>query len=255
MTANPIPTSRLRQRWAAGANTVGGCLFLGSSFAAEVVGAQDLDFVVVDCQHGLIGLQAMTDVLGALSRMSPVPLVRVPSIEAGWVGRALDAGAEGVIVPMVNSRREAEAAVAACRYPPDGVRSFGPVRSSPHVGFEPAVVNKNILCLPMIETRSALDSIDDILSVPGLDGCYIGPADLAIGLGLQPFQDSEPTLDAAIETVYEAGRRHGITVGIHAYSGEHANTYLRRGFRMVTAVSDLQAMGVGLASEIAKART
>jgi 4-hydroxy-2-oxoheptanedioate aldolase len=228
---------------------------LGSPFAAELAANQQFDYVVVDCQHGLNGQDRLIDIIGRWPERGPLPLVRVPSIEAGWVGRALDAGAAGVIVPMVNSRREAEAAAAASRFAPHGVRSYGPIRPYRHLGVNPSTVNDNVLCFVMIETLAGLECVDDICATPGIDGVYVGPADLALSLKLHPSKDSKhPVLVGAIREIRDSCRRNNVVPAIHAMNGAMARTFLADGFRMVTAVSDLTALRTGLARELLAAR-
>jgi 4-hydroxy-2-oxoheptanedioate aldolase len=228
---------------------------LGSPFAAEVTASQQFDYVVVDCQHGLNGQDRLIDIIGRWPEPGPLPLVRVPSVEAGWVGRALDAGAAGVIVPMVNSRPEAEAAAAASRFAPQGVRSYGPIRPYRHLGVKPSTVNDNVLCFVMIETLAGLECVDDSCATPGIDGVYVGPADLALSLNLHPSKDTtHPVLVGAIREIRDSCRRNNVVPAIHAMTGGMARTFLADGFRMVTAVSDLTALRTGLARELSAAR-
>jgi 4-hydroxy-2-oxoheptanedioate aldolase len=229
---------------------------LGSVFAGDILAKQRLDYVVVDCQHGLNGHDRMIDVLGAVaSTRRTIPLVRVPSLDGGWVGHALDAGAEGVIVPMVNTSEHAEAAAAACRFPPLGVRSYGPIRSSRFLGAEPAEMNARVTCLVMVETVAALEHVDEICAVPGVDGIYVGPTDLAVSLGLHPWRDAtHRTLLGALDKVRDACLRHGIVPAIHASGGQVARSYLDAGYQMVTAIADTEALRAGVARELSIAR-
>ncbi len=244
-----------RAIWAREATAIGGWLALGSSFAAELLAAERLDYVVIDCQHGLVGYERMTEILGVLGRMDPATFVRVPALEGGWAGRALDAGAEGIIVPLVNSRAEAERAAAACRFPPDGVRSYGPIRASGNLGSAPADVNAAVMCFAMIETVAGLEAASEICSTPGIDGVYIGPADLAIGLGVRPsVRDPAPVVTEALVTIRDECLRHGIIPAIHAINGRQAADYSELGFRMITAVSDAGALCAGAAREVKTAR-
>src|SRR5712691_11848578 len=169
-------------------------------------------------QHGLVGYQVAVTMLHAISTTDTVPLVRVPWNEPGIIMKALDAGAYGVIVPMVNSRAEAEAAVAACRYALRGIRSYGPIRAPYYAGRDYfAHADETVLCIVMIETKEAVDKLDDILSVPGVDAAYIGPADLSVSLGLPPASDhDEPLFADAIERILDTCRRHNVVPGAHA---------------------------------------
>src|SRR6478672_10624907 len=162
----------LKTIWRAGGSALGGWLSLREPILAEAAGSSGYDYVCVDMQHGLADYEHTVVLLHALAGTPAVPIVRVPWNEQGIIGRVLDAGAMGVIIPMVNSPDEARRAVTACRFAPDGSRSFGPE----YLGRP----NELVACIPMIETKQAVESIDDILAVPGIDAIYIGPADLSI---------------------------------------------------------------------------
>ena len=184
----------LREAWAEDRAALGGWLTIPSGFSAEIMAHAGFDWVCVDTQHGVIDYQQMVGMLQAVSSTPVTPLVRVPWNEPGIIGKTLDAGARGVIIPMVNSVEEAEQAVRACRYAPAGARSYGPLRATYYAGsdyYEHA--NDDVLCIVMIETRDAVARVDEILSVPGIDAVYIGPADLSITLGLPP-----PAQEAAV---------------------------------------------------------
>ena len=251
-----VGRSRLENVWGVGGSAIGGWLSLGSPAVSEIVASEALDYVVADCQHGLIGYDRMVEILSVIGRMAPVPMVRVPSLDSGWVGRALDAGAEGIIIPLVSSRQEAEAAAASCRYPPLGARSMGPIRGSTHLGVGTTSVNEAVLCIVMIETRAGLESVADICSVPGVNGVYIGPSDLSLGLGLErtPTAPDPPELTEAIEHIRDECLRQDVVPGIHAANGQKARTYLEQGFRMVTTINDVNALRWGLAKEVTVAR-
>jgi 4-hydroxy-2-oxoheptanedioate aldolase len=185
-----------------------------------------------------------------------VPLVRVPWNEPYEIMKALDAGAYGVIVPMVNSRAEAEQAVAACRYPPTGMRSFGPMRAALYGGRGYAAeANGQIACIAMIETEEGLRHLDEIVTTPGLDAVYIGPADLALALGLPAVGDTdEPRHAAAVSRIADACRGAGIAVGIHTSSLAYAKRYLAAGFNLVTLGSDAGFMLRAAAGDLAAVR-
>jgi 4-hydroxy-2-oxoheptanedioate aldolase len=186
-----------------------------------------------------------------------VPVTRVPANESWLIARSLDAGAQGVVVPLVNNREEAAAAVAACRYPPNGVRSYGPIRSALISGARDlATLGDSIVCFAMVETREALENIDSIASTPGLDGIYIGPADLALGLGLPPDLDkTEPEHVAAVERILQACQSSGIIAGIQCSNGTSGRKYADMGFRLVTIVKDSAALQAGVRREIEAARS
>lgn len=253
--ARPPYRSGLRELWDDGHGAIGGWLALGSPFAAELLAAQRLDYLVIDCQHGLVGHEAMVAILGVISRMRPVPLVRVPSNDHVWIARALDAGAEGVIVPMVSSRAEAAAAVSACRFPPVGTRSYGPIRGRRQLGYDPERMNEGVLCFAMVETGAGLDSVDEICGVPGLDGLYVGPADLGIALGVPPRRGlADPAVRDAIRRIRLSCERNSLVSGVHAVNGAQAHGLLAEGFSMVTTIADTDALRLGAATEVAAAR-
>lgn len=245
----------IKTSWATGATTLGAWITMREPVTAEVAASAGFDYVCVDMQHGLSDLRDAAAALQATAGGAATPIVRVPWNEPGIIGRALDLGALGVIIPMVNSRAEAEAAVASCRYAPQGRRSFGPV--VPNVRYGPnyfADANAHIACIPMIETRQAIAQIDDILSVPGIDAIYIGPADLSVTLGLSPAYDqADAGFQEALKTVVDACHRHGIVPGIHASAALTAKRQ-EQGFRMITVAGDLLAAVAGLRSELATAK-
>jgi 4-hydroxy-2-oxoheptanedioate aldolase len=250
-----VTTNRLRERCQGGQRALGGWCVTGSPLAAELLAVEGYDYVCVDCQHGLIGYEGMVAVLQALARTGTTPVARVPWNQPGDIGKALDAGAEAVIVPMVNSAEEAGRAAAACRYPPDGLRSFGPVRSNLFLGADPVAVNREVLCLVMIETVGAVERADAICQVPGVDGVYIGPSDLAVSMGLSPSASasSKQHVDA-IETVRLACQRAGIIAGIHTTGGLAARRYLEQGFQMTTLGTDAAILRAAAAAHLAAAK-
>jgi len=208
------------------------------------------DWVCIDMQHGVIDYAQMVTMLQAVSSTAVTPLVRVPWNEPGIIGKSLDAGARGVIIPMVNSRADAERAVRACRYAPLGARSYGPVRANYAVGFDYFTnANEDVLCIVMVETRDAVDQVDKILSVPGVDAVYVGPADLSVTLGLPPAPDHDAVeFNDALTTILGACRAHGVVPGI-AGNQQTAPKRIEQGFRLVEVAADaaLLARGAGLA--------
>jgi 4-hydroxy-2-oxoheptanedioate aldolase len=219
-----------------------GWLCLPASFSAEIMAGQGWDSLTIDLQHGLIDYQVAVGMLQAISSGRATPLVRVPWLDPAIIMKVLDAGAYGVICPLINSAEETERFVAACHYPPAGIRSFGPLRASVYGGanyFQEA--NRTILAIAMIETQSALEHLDEILSVPGLDGIYVGPADLSIALGFEPTLDSkEETVNRAIKQIVEAARAKNLFAGIHTNSAAYARRVIELGYRFVTIGSDVR---------------
>lgn len=247
--------NRLKRLWQEGQPALGGWLMLPSSFSAEVFAHVGFDWLNVDMQHGLIDYQCALGMLQAISTTPTVPLVRVPWNEPGIIMKSLDAGAYGVIVPMVNSRAEAEAAVAACRYPPRGIRSYGPVRAAYYAGSDYfAQADQEVCCIPMIETKQALENLDDILSTPGIDAVYVGPADLSVSLGLPPASDhEEPVFVEALERILAACRRHNVVPGI-AGNVTTAPKRIEQGFLMVEVCNDARALARTAAADLREVR-
>lgn len=241
----------LRSRWAAGEETLGFWLSAPGVLGAEIAARQPVDYVCIDTQHGAIDYQHSVAMIQAIDLVGATPIVRVPWNEPGIIGKTLDAGAHGVIVPMVNTRAQAEAVVRSARYAPDGARSWGPVMAGMrHADYRQWAAD-NVAVIPMIETVEAISNLDDILTVPGINAVYVGPADLAITLGLGPTgNEGNPIFDDALATIVDACRRHGVVPGIHSTG---ALTPLRRqqGFRMITVTSDGLALRAGYASELA----
>ena len=227
---------------------------MGSPFAAEVLGSTGVDYVCVDLQHGLSDFDGGWQLLQALRGTGVTPVMRVPFNHTPWPGKAFDAGAEVVIVPMVNSREEAEAAVAACRYAPDGVRSFGPVRAGLLIGDDPPTVNRTVSCFVMIESVRAVEDADSICSTPGVDGVYVGPADLAVSMsGSLAAMGSKEHADA-IEVVRQACERAGIIPGIHTGGGAQARAFGDMGFKMCSLATDAGLLRSKVVAELAAAR-
>jgi 4-hydroxy-2-oxoheptanedioate aldolase len=227
---------------------------MGSPFAAEVLANTGFDYVCVDLQHGLTDFELAWAMLQAARAADASTVVRVPFNHTPWPGKAFDAGAEAVIVPMVNSRADAELAAAACRYPPEGVRSFGPVRSGIVLGDDPIEMNRSVTCLVMIETLRAVEAADEICTTPGVDGVYIGPADLSVSMcGSLAAMGSKEHRDA-IETVRLACVRAGIAAGIHTGGGAQAREFADAGFQMCTLGTDAALLRTTARNELTLAR-
>ena len=243
-------------RWREGGAVVNGWLAIPSAFSAETMAHQGWDSLVVDMQHGVVDYQAAVNMLTAISTTAVTPLVRVPWLEPGIIMKALDAGAYGVICPMVNSRRDAELLVSCCRYPPAGQRSFGPIRALLYGGSDYAKhANRTIVPFAMIETRQGLDNLDEILAVAGLAAVYIGPADLSLALGCEPKFDNEsgPVLEA-IELVVRKCREKKVIAGVHNMTPEYALKMIDKGFQFVTIASDARLMAAGAARALSVMR-
>jgi len=234
-------TNVLKQHWQAGRTTVNGWLAIPNGYAAEVMAQAGWDSLTVDLQHGVQDYMSMVTCFQAMQGYPVVPLARVPWNEPGIIGKVLDAGAQGVICPMVNTAEQAEAFVNACKYPPRGQRSNGPIRAGAYgePGTYQATANEETLCIPMIETRQALDNLDAILAVPGIDAIYIGPSDLGFSMGLPPKLDrEEPEILRIYERLVAETARRGIFAGVHNATAAYARHIVGMGFRMVTIGSD-----------------
>jgi 4-hydroxy-2-oxoheptanedioate aldolase len=239
--------NRLRELWKSGGAAVNGWLAIPNSFSAETMAHQGWDSLTIDLQHGVVDYQAMLGMLQAISTTATVPIVRVPWLEPGILMKSLDAGAYGVICPMVNTREDAQNLVAWTHYAPRGTRSFGPVRALLYGGADyPQHANDTIVTFAMIETAKALDNLDAIMSVEGLDAIYIGPSDLSLALGCRPvFDDVDPPVQQAIDHILERAKAHGLVAGVHNGDPNVALSRIAKGFQFVTVGSDARLMAAG----------
>ena len=249
--------NQLRTLWKNDQAAVNGWLAIGNSFSAETMAHQGWDSLTIDLQHGVVDYQAMVTMLQAISTTSTVPVVRVPWLEPGILMKTLDAGAYGVICPMVNTREDAQKLVAYTTYAPRGTRSFGPVRANLYGGADyPTHANDTIVRFAMIETAQALDNLDAILSVEGLDAIYIGPSDLSLALGCKPtFDDVEAPVAQAIDHILARAKAHGIVAGIHNGTPEFARARIAKGFRFTTVSSDARLIAAGSQQLLAQMRS
>ncbi len=233
--------NRLKQLWEDGKPAINGWLAIPSGFSAEVMAQGGWDSVTVDLQHGVQDYQTMVACFQAMQSHPVLPMVRVPWNEPGIVGKVLDAGAYGVICPMINTKAEAEAFVSYCRYPPAGKRSNGPIRAGIYgVGTTyQSTANQEVLCLPMIETQEAVDNLDAILDVPGIDAVYIGPSDLGFSMGLIPVLDrEEPVIMDIYKKILDATKKRGLRACVHCLTPAYAKRMIAMGFNLVTLGND-----------------
>jgi 4-hydroxy-2-oxoheptanedioate aldolase len=237
--------NRIRTIWRDGGAVINGWLGIPSSLSAETMSHQGFDSLTVDQQHGAVDYQVAVTMLQAISTTNTMPMTRVPWLDPGYIMKMLDAGAYGIICPMINTRAQAETLVGACRYAPQGFRSYGPLRALMYGGPDyPSKANETVLAIAMIETQTALENLDAILSTPGLDGIYIGPSDLGLSLGGPAKLDqTEPKIVAAIERILTAAQAHGVAPGIHCGSAAYARKMIDLGFRLVTVMSDNSILG------------
>jgi len=236
-----------------------GWMSFDSAFAAEVVGSCGFDAVVIDGQHGMAGFETQLRMLQALSHTPAVPMVRVSHNSLAEINRVLDAGAYGVICPLVNSAAEAAAFARACRYPLDGMagdRSMGPARGLLYGGPDYAQhANSQILALAMIETSAGLDALESIVATPGLDGLFVGPTDLGIALGLGPAAShEEPALAQALADIAHACKAHGRVAGIWCSTAEMGRSMVSLGYRFVVPGHDALCLKAELARRLAVLR-
>ena len=251
-----MPKNPLKAAWAEGRTAFGLWSVVPGSFGAEILSETGADYVCVDQQHGAIDYDTMVPMLQAIRAGGAAPITRVLSNDPFLIMKALDAGAWAVIVPLVSSAGDAARAASACRYPPRGVRSFGPVRAATVIGSrDPEDLGGEVLCLVMVETREALERVDEIAATPGVDGIYIGPSDLALSLGLPPtLEVTEAEHVEAVQRIRETCHQHGIAAGIHCPSGDWARRHAEAGFDMVTVATDAPLLRAALLGALAVAR-
>lgn len=248
--------NRLKALWAEGRPTVNGWCSIASPFVAEIMAAQGFDSLTVDMQHGALDYSDLLPMLQAMRASGAVLLARVPWLEPGIIMKALDAGAQGIICPMVNTAEEAARFVSYLRYPPLGVRSFGPTRAAFAVkGDYASQANANILAFAMIETAEAMANLDAITATPGLDGIYVGPADLSISLSagrLAPGMDrEEPEMQEAFRAILAACKRNGLRAALHCGTPDYAARAIGWGFDMTTVGGDTRFLSAAAAAAVA----
>lgn len=242
--------STLIPAWSAGATTLGAWTLLNTPIVAESLALAGHDYVCLDQQHGIVDDAGLVASLIAIASGGAAPLVRVAANEPSVISKALDSGAEGVIVPLVNDAAAAERAVQSCRYPPRGDRSIGPIRIAGS-GRGRAPVPVQAACIVMAESASAVDNIDEICAVPGVDAVYVGPADLAASLGVPPALGVQPGVHAeAIAKILAAGAQHDMVLGIHCGSTQQALECAEMGFRMITISTDTHLLASAATSRV-----
>ena len=237
--------NKLKQIFKEDKAVVNGWLQIPSSFSAEVMANLGWDSLTIDMQHGVIDYPNALQMLQAISTTEVVPMARVNWNEPGQIMKILDAGAYGVICPMVSNREQAEKFVKACLYPPKGYRSFGPIRGLIYGGSDYGDhSNDELLKLAMIETSEALQNLDEIMSTPDLDGIYIGPADLSLAIGQKPAFDNpegSPVYEQ-ITNILNHAKKHNLVAGIHNATPEYAQKMINLGFQFVTVASEQKFM-------------
>ncbi|MEQ3553182.1 aldolase/citrate lyase family protein [Pseudonocardia nematodicida] len=243
-------------RLRAGEKIVGYWVVLDNPVGTERIARTGYDYVCIDAQHGLVDSRAVLSTVTAVDTYGVASMVRVQSNDAFWIGQALDTGARGVIVPMVDTVSDAESAVAACRYPPVGRRSYGPMRAQLRVGPTPAVADAEVACLVMIETPDGLANVKDIAAVPGVDGLYIGPSDLRLALGGKTSTDPDlnDRFEEALTEILAAATAAGIACGIHCPDGATAAKRLGQGFSFASVACDVVHLEQAAKSHLDAAR-
>jgi 4-hydroxy-2-oxoheptanedioate aldolase len=248
--------SSLRELVRSGRTAHGAWCMLPGTVITEVVTASGPDWLCFDTQHGLIDDASMRTMVQAAELRGTPAFVRVPWNDEASIMRALDAGAEGIIVPMVNSQAEARKAAGASRYPPVGFRSWGPLRSGMRIpGFDTKVGNERTVCLVMVETIQAVESLDAILEVPGVDGVFVGPNDLAIShSGTNKDCGIDPRNVGLIETIVRGCEQRGLAAGISVAGVEEAHRFAAMGYTLIGLPSEASLLGGALVQTLAEMR-
>lgn len=248
--------NKVRELWQANEPAVCAWLSIGNTYSAEIAGWSGADCVLVDLQHGMTDVQTMIGMLQAISTTPATPFVRVPSLDQPLIMKALDAGAYGIVCPMIDSPEEAEALVAATRYPPAGLRSFGPARALLYGGSDYFTgADATLVRLAMIETAAGLAAVDQICAVAGLDGVFVGPNDLGLALGREPAGDpTDKTVIDAVARCRDAARAQGKHAGIFCPSGDVGARRAAEGFDFIVPNSDANLLRSALTREVSAAR-
>ena len=250
--------NKLKTLWAEGKPAINGWCSIASPFVAEIMAAQPYDSVTVDWQHGALDYSDLLPMFQAMRAGGPTLMARVPWLDPSAIMKALDAGAMGIICPMINNRAEAEEFVSYTRYPPLGQRSFGPTRAGiamPGYGLK---MNDQILAIAMVETADGIANLEEIATTPGLDGIYVGPADLTLGAEngrLPPGLDrEEPEMIALIQRIAVVCKESGIRACIHCGTPDYAARAIGWGYELTTIAADTRLLAAATAASIARAR-
>ena len=247
--------NKIKKMMGEGKPVINGWLQIPSTVSAEAMAHLGWDSLTIDMQHGLVDYSNALPMLQTISSTDVTPLARVNWNEPGQIMKILDAGCYGIICPMVSNKEQAEKFVQACMYPPNGYRSFGPVRGLIYGGSDYAKhADQEMLKFAMIETKESLDKLDEIMSVKGLDGIYIGPADLSLAIGEEPGFDKGENTKAfkEISRILESAKKRNLLSGIHNGTVEYAQKMISKGFNLVTVGSDQRFMSGGAKVAIEK---
>lgn len=231
----------MRERLLAGEESIGCFTALGSPSVAELLGHAGFDWLVIEMEHGGLGMAEVQQMLMAVDGTAAVPLVRVPSPDPGPIQRVLDLGALGVVVPMVRSAEQARAVVAATRYPSAGVRGFGPLRAARYsLDYQEYLrtANDQIVVALILETAEAVAELEQICAVPGVDVLYFGFFDLCLSLGLDPHALPVPEVDEIVTRALRIGAEHGVAIGVGVRDVDELRRRRAQGFRFIGYSTD-----------------
>jgi 4-hydroxy-2-oxoheptanedioate aldolase len=254
-------TNEVKAKLKRGEPALGAWLNLPSVAVARIMARLGLDWLLVDMEHSAQNPALMAEMVATIADAgTSAPFVRVPALSVEWFKWALDAGAWGIVVPMVNNREEAQRVVEYMKYPPSGLRSIGGAFGPYSFGLTSwpdyaRLANDEIMVAIQIESREALENLDAIFSVPGIDVAFVGPNDLHAQLGLTPSNDgAEPEFLEALARIQESARKHQIATGIFSSEGEAAAARVHQGFQMVSVTSDISGLIAGVARNLERAR-
>lgn len=249
-------TNKVKEMWAANKPVTMGWCSTPDPYVAEIMARSGLDALVLDMQHGMaIGPDRAGLWLQVVGQTDVTPIVRIPWNEPMLAQPVLDAGAMGVIVPLISTLEDAHKAIGACKYPPLGYRSNGPNRARFYGTDYFMRANSEILCLLMIETAEGLENVEKFAALDGCDGFYIGPTDLAISMGMEPKLDHpDPKHVAAVQRVIDAARAHGKGAGIHITGPEEGLRRWRQGFNLNPICTDVGLVMNGVRASLEQFR-
>lgn len=248
--------NRVKELLKSGKPAIGSWLSLPSPASAELMAGMGFDWLVIDTEHGASDYETVEDMMRAMKGTETIPMMRVPWNDHVLIKRALDRGAYGLVIPMVNSAEEAKAAVAACKYPPEGIRGIAGTRTSRY-GMDLMSYfgdwNNEVVVVCQIESEQAVNNVYEIMSVPGVDAVFVGPNDLSAALGV--FRQFEhPKFQEAIQRIIEAGKKTGVATGYHTGSADEALQKVAQGFQFVAIASDVRFMSAAASKTVAQVR-
>ena len=246
-----MKTNHVREKLRAGEACLGSFLGLGSPNVAELMACAGFDWLVIETEHNALDTAQVQHMLMAMNGTDTVPIVRIPSAEPTHIQRALDIGAMGILVPLIKTPQEAEAIVAATRYPPQGKRSYGPLRAERYTFDRKDYMqraNEQIVVMLIIETREAVENLEAIAAVPGVDALFLGPFDLCLSMGLNPLEMPLPEVDAVVERMLQIHRETGVAAGVGTGNPADLPTLREQGFTMIAYGPDY-----GLLADAARA--